>query len=105
MISKLSAKDYKKTVNKDSLSVVKFYAEWCSACQKYSSMFIAIAKDIGEVACFFEVNIDENPDLSEKLGVEGIPTTLIYQKGKELMRFVGVPYKKEMVEVIKDFLS
>ena len=52
---------------------------------------------------FVSVDVDENPELSEKYGVQGLPFVLIYKKGEKVFEFVGSKPEKvnEAVEIAK----
>jgi thioredoxin 1 len=37
-----------------------------------------------------KVNVDENPDLATEFGITGIPTLIVFNKGKEDQRISGL---------------
>jgi thioredoxin 1 len=54
----------------------------------------------GEYAGQFKIaklNIDENPRITQQLGVRSIPTLLFYKDGSLRDRVVGTPAKKSIV--------
>jgi thioredoxin 1 len=54
-------------------------------------------KEMGE-GKIFKVNIEENPELAEKLEIRSIPTFIFYEKGKEISRKSGMVSKNFLIE-------
>jgi thioredoxin 1 len=46
----------------------------------------------------FKVNIEENPELAEKLEIRSIPTFIFYEGGKEISRKSGMVSKNFLIE-------
>ncbi|RLE58065.1 MAG: thiol reductase thioredoxin, partial [Thermoprotei archaeon] len=46
---------------------------------------------------FGKINVDENPDITARFGVMGIPTIIIFKDGKEVARLVGA-HPQELIE-------
>lgn len=88
----------------EGFAVVKFFATWCGPCKLYGPAYARVAKKIPEVK-FFEVDIDERPDLKSAFGVERVPTTLIFNGPQELERFEGAQSTGGLDAIVKDVLS
>ena len=62
--------------------LVDFWAEWCGPCKQIGP----ILEDIGEAKKdklkILKLNVDENPQTSQKFGVRGIPTLMLFKDGK-----------------------
>jgi thioredoxin 1 len=71
--------------------VVKFYASWCGACKNAEPLDAKIAGDqkFKDKIVFASVDVEPNQDLSKTLGVESIPTYLVYKNGKIINKAVG----------------
>ena len=85
-------KDFSKDVIDDSHRLpvlVDFWAEWCGPCKAYEPVFKYIAEKYGDKAVFGRLNVDENPDIAVRYNVMGIPTTIIFVKGRVFKRLVG----------------
>jgi thioredoxin 2 len=47
------------------------------------------ARRFGKQARFAKINSDEEPSLSARFGIRGIPTLLVFRNGKEIARQSG----------------
>ena len=52
-----------------------------------------------------ELNIDENPFIKEKYGIDRYPTLLIFRDGEEVDRLIGKRTEGELIEALSSFLS
>lgn len=60
------------------LMVVKVYAPWCRSCRALEPKYNRLAREYGDVAQFYELNLKENRLLCARLNVTAMPTFLIY---------------------------
>jgi len=47
-----------------------------------------------------KVNVDHNPTVSQKYGIKGIPTLILFKGGKEEERIVGATSKEAISRLI-----
>ena len=99
-ISELSDATYEAELKKNSKVVVMFFAPWCGACKEMKPNYIKISKVLKKSATFRLINTDENKKVSEKFGIESLPTTLIFEKGKEVARRVGLLSQNEIMMLV-----
>lgn len=69
--------------------VVDFWAEWCGPCHLLAPVIDQLAQEYDGRVQFVEVNVDENPDVAMRYGVEGIPTLILFHQGEVVDRIVG----------------
>lgn len=69
--------------------IVDVWAPWCGPCRSFAPTFEEISGDYAGKAVFVKLNSDENQQTSSKLGIQGIPTLLIFKEGKEVSRQSG----------------
>jgi len=74
---------------KNGISVFDFWASWCMPCVMMAPILDELAEKFKGKISFAKLNIDENPNLSEKFNVMSIPTLIIFKNGKEIERIVG----------------
>merc|ERR1712224_1134850 len=80
------------------LLVFKFYAPWCQTCRSLRVKMDKVAREFPEVR-FFMVNIVDNKDLKDFLGISMLPFVEIDRGGEgKLDSFVATPSKVEMIK-------
>jgi thioredoxin 1 len=85
--------------------VVDFWAEWCGPCRKLGPELDAVAAEIGDKAKVVKVNVDENPELSERYGVRGIPNLVFFHNGKVVDQIVGLVPRTTISGALKRILG
>jgi thioredoxin 1 len=73
--------------------LVDFWAEWCAPCRMLAPTVDAVAEKYAGQARVVKLNVDENPSVSQKYGIKGIPTLILFKGGKEEERVVGATSK------------
>ena len=61
---------------------VDFWAPWCFPCQMQGPIIEELAEEIGKRAILGKLNIEENPEVTERYGIMSIPTIIIFQNGE-----------------------
>lgn len=81
--------------------LVDFWAEWCGPCKQISPIIEELASDLSEKIKVVKVNIDQNPETPQKLGVRGIPTLMVFKDGKLTATKVGSVPKSSLYEWVE----
>ena len=50
------------------------------------------------------MNVDENQDIAATLGIQSIPTMIIFKNNKEIQRFVGVQSERILSDAMERLL-
>lgn len=76
--------------------VVDFWAEWCAPCRMLAPIIDEVAGEYSGKVKFVKVNVDENPNLSQKYSVRGIPTLILFKHGEVESSKVGMLTKSQL---------
>ncbi len=69
--------------------LVDFWAPWCGPCRMMAPGLDKLAAERGAQLQVGKVNTDENPQLSGRFGIRGIPTLILFRNGAEIARQTG----------------
>src|SRR5437016_4604165 len=62
--------------------LVDFWAEWCGPCRAMGPAIDALADDYVGKVTVGKLNVDENPSVTMKYMVRGIPTVMLFKGGE-----------------------
>ena len=83
------------------LSVVDFWAPWCGPCRAMAPVFDAVAGEYADRASFFKVNVDEQPALAARFGVQSIPTLVLLRGGQPVDSLLGLQKPEALAAAIR----
>ena len=86
-------KEFEDFLNLNSKVIVDFHAEWCGPCKRIAPFLEQKAIELKNIA-FLKVDVDQGAEISEKEGIQSMPTFKLYQKGKLVQTVVGSDEKK-----------
>jgi len=69
--------------------LVDFWAPWCGPCRMVAPVLQQIAREHAGNLLVVKLNSDDNPGPGAHYGVRGIPTMILFNKGREVSRQVG----------------
>jgi len=81
--------------------LVDFWAEWCGPCRALAPTIDSLANDYAGKLSVGKLNVDENPEVTMRYMVRGIPTVMLFKGGKVVDQIVGNADKtafKQMVD-------
>src|ERR1044071_4093544 len=79
----------------DKPVLVGFWAPWCAPCRMLAPTVEAVAQNFQGSASVVKLNVDDNPAVSQRYGIKGIPTLILFKNGKEEARGVGATTSEE----------
>lgn len=95
--------NFQTVISTHKVILIDFWAEWCRPCK----MFSPILDEISDECSIWigKINADENKKMVEQYGVISLPTTIIFEDGKEVKRIIGAKPKHLMLKEIEQWIN
>ena len=77
--------------------LVDFWATWCAPCRMIVPVLEEIAEEQAEAVRIVKVDVDNNPELSNRFGIRNIPTLLVFKGGELKDQVVGLTSKADLI--------
>lgn len=101
----ITDKSFDAEVAKSTLPVVvDFWAEWCGPCKAIGPALEQISTEMGGKVKITKLNIDENPEITNKFKIMSIPTLMVFKGGEVVATQIGSLQKNRLEEWIKKAL-
>lgn len=97
-------KSFSELVMGDTPVLVDFFAVWCGPCQMMQPILQETAQRVGDRVKIVKVDVDKNPMAANKYQVRGVPTLILFHKGKILWRQSGVVPAHQLVNVVDQYV-
>ena len=79
-------------------AVVEFWAPWCPPCRVIGPILNELAAEYAGRLTIAKLNTDEHQRSMVQLGVQGLPTVIVFKDGREVARLVGARSKRHYQE-------
>jgi thioredoxin 1/putative thioredoxin len=101
----VSERDFEQQVMSSELPVlVEFSAEWCGPCKVVEPELVALSHELEGKAKVVKIDIDRSPNLSRQLGVQSVPTFVVFHQGRPAAGRVGALKRQQLKEMLDPFL-
>lgn len=88
-------------VTSKGIVLVDFFANWCGPCKMLSPVLEEAAKEMNQVT-FVKVDVDQEPGLAGKYGIQAIPHMVIFKDGKAVDQITGFVGKDVIIEKLNN---
>jgi thioredoxin 1 len=101
----LDKKNFDDFINKYPLSIVDFWAPWCSPCKTMTPRLRRLSKVYKGNVAFGRLDTQENQNLAKKYKIMGIPNLVFFSYGKKISSITGLKSVGVIKSMIDDLLK
>jgi thioredoxin 1 len=91
---------FNNIINSETPVLVDFFADWCGPCKMLTPILKQVKEELGDNIKIIKIDVDKNQPLATKYQVRGVPTMLLFKKGKQVWRQSGVLQKQDIINSI-----
>ena len=89
----------KEVLESEKRVLVDFNASWCGPCKVLKPILEEVSSSNDDIK-IVSINIDDEDELAEKYDVSSIPCLVLFDKGDEIKRNVGLMSKNDIENMI-----
>jgi thioredoxin 1 len=100
-VVELTDANFDKEVLESAVPVlVDFTATWCGPCKMLSPIVEKIAdENVGKYKVG-KLDIDDAPSVTQRYGIRGVPTVIVFKAGQKSGQHVGVTNKETLLKLL-----
>ena len=87
-----------EVLKSDTPVLVDFFAEWCGPCKAMAPALEEVAKDMEGQVKITKIDVDDNPDITNKYAIQAMPTLILFKGGEIAARHTGAMVQKSKLE-------
>jgi thioredoxin 1/putative thioredoxin len=84
--------------------LLEFSAEWCGPCKQMAPDLLALARELEGKAKVVTLDIDKSPNIPRQMGVQSVPTFVVFHGGRPVGGKVGAMRKAELRALLDPYL-
>jgi thioredoxin 1 len=90
-----------KTETASGIVLVDCWAEWCGPCRMVAPVLDELSTEMNDVK-IMKLNVDFNQKTAQELGIQSIPTLLLYKNGELVDKAIGALPKPQIKKFIEN---
>jgi thioredoxin 1/putative thioredoxin len=84
--------------------LLEFSAEWCGPCKQMAPDLLALSRELEGKAKVVTLDIDKSPNIPRQMGVQSVPTFVVFHGGRPVGGKVGAMRKAELRALLEPYL-
>ena len=94
----LTSQNFDKQIEKNDIPVVvDFWVAWCGPCRMMAPQFELAAAELEPKVRFAKLDTEAAPEIAGRYTIRGIPTLIVFQRGREVARQSGAMDARSIV--------
>src|SRR5690348_16622882 len=94
-----------EVLKSDTPVLVDFWAEWCGPCKMIAPLVEELAKKYDGKLRVGKMDVDNQPDVPQMFGIQGIPTLILFKGGQPVQQIVGFRSRDQLDAAVSKHLD
>jgi len=87
------------------VALLDFSASWCGPCKAQEPIIGQLTEIYDGQAVVQKVDIDEHREFAVRMGIQSVPTLVLFKDGQEEQRFIGMQSKAALQQALDSALA
>jgi thioredoxin 1 len=96
---------FSEIIKGDTPVLVDFYADWCGPCKMMNPILKKLKNRMGDRINIIKIDAEKNADAAIRYQVRGVPTLILFHKGRILWQQSGVVREQQLQSIIESKIS
>jgi thioredoxin 1 len=92
--------NFDSLINGEKPVLVDFYADWCTPCKAQAPILQEVASEMNGRVRIIKIDVDRNQAIASRFNIRGVPTLMLFKKGRMIWNQPGVSDRRKLIEVI-----
>ncbi|MBC2715841.1 MAG: thioredoxin fold domain-containing protein [Desulfobacteraceae bacterium] len=93
-----------KTIIAQGVALIDFDVAWCAPCRVQKTIIDALARRFSGRVAVAVMDVDQNSRLANKMQIKSVPTLVLFKKGKEVSRLIGLQSEETLSKAMENAL-
>ncbi len=104
MVRKINGDQFETIAKASDVAVVDFSATWCGPCRMLAPVLEQISDHFAEKVDFYNVDVDDAPELAAAYRVNSVPCVILMKKGQYVDQSIGFRPAQQIISWIESNL-
>jgi len=92
--------NFESIINDNKPVIIDFHALWCGPCKTQSPILKDLAAELGEQVRVIKIDVDQNPEISNRYQIRSVPTLMIFKNGQAVYRQAGLHTRQQLMNIL-----